>query len=133
MAISTFGATLKWGATALTVTKTIDIKDFPDLGGKPQMIETTTLSDAMQTYILGILSSGEMPFKANYTKADFQLVQTDANTPMFYSLDLGVAGVEGIFEWEGSHAVSVLGAGVNTGVEMQITIAPSTKPTLKAA
>ena len=60
MAISTYGVTLKWGASASAVTKEVDIKDFPDLGGAPEMLETTTLSDAIQTYILGIQSNSSM-------------------------------------------------------------------------
>lgn len=34
MAISSFGVTLKWGASAEALTKVVDIKDFPDLIGK---------------------------------------------------------------------------------------------------
>ena len=33
MAISTYLATLKWGDSAVTVAKVIDIKEFPDLIG----------------------------------------------------------------------------------------------------
>ena len=47
--------------------KLIDIKEFPDLGGDPEMLETTTLSDNMQTYIAGIQSLDALSFTANYT------------------------------------------------------------------
>ena len=50
MAISTYKVFLM-KASGGTYTKLIDIKDFPDLGGAPEMLETTTLSDKMQTYI----------------------------------------------------------------------------------
>jgi hypothetical protein len=133
MAISTYGVTLKWGTDALTMTKEIDIKDFPDLGGAPELLETTTLSDAAQTYINGIQSLSAMEFTANYTKADYTAVEADANTPLFYSLEFGEAGAEGIFEWQGEHAVWVVGAGTNAVTEMKISIAPSTKPILKTA
>ena len=50
MAISTYKIFLMKKATAgETYEKVIDIKDFPDLGGAPEMLETTTLSDKMQT------------------------------------------------------------------------------------
>lgn len=50
MAISTYKIFLmKKGESAYE--KLIDIKEFPDLGGAPEMLETTTLSDKMQTYI----------------------------------------------------------------------------------
>ena len=130
MAISTYGVTLKWGEDALTMTKVIDIKNFPDLGGEPELIETTTLSDAMQTYINGIQSAGSMAFTCNYTKADYTAVEADAGKELYYSLEFGDEGDEGIFEWQGEHSVYVTGADVNGVVEMVISIAPSTKPEL---
>lgn len=128
MAVSTQGVTLKWGTSAAALTKTVDIKDFPDLGGAPEMLETTTLSDQMQTYIMGIQSADMMEFTCNYTKADFQAVLADANTNLYYALDFGT---EGTFQWQGQHSAWVVGAGVNAVTEFKIGIAPSTKPTLK--
>ena len=129
-AISTYGITLKWGSSAGAVQKEIDIKDFPDLGGAPEMLETTTLSDAAQTFILGIQSLSAMEFTANYTKADFEAVEEDANTDLYYALEFGDNGDEGVFEWQGQHSVYVVGAGVNAVTEMKIVVAPSTKPEL---
>ena len=133
MAISTYGVTLKWGTSVETLTKAIDVKDFPDLGGAPELLETTTLSDAAQTYINGIQSMSAMEFTANYTKSDYEAVLADANKKLYYALEFGTAGSEGIFEWQGEHDVWVVGAGVNAVTEMKISIAPSTKPTLKTA
>jgi hypothetical protein len=130
MAISTQGVTLKWGSSATSLSKVVDIKDFPDLGGAPEMLETTTLSDDVQTYILGIQSAGMMEFTCNYTKEDFEAVMEDADTDLYYSLDFGD---EGVFEWQGQHTAWVVGAGVNAVTEFKIGIAPSTKPTLKSA
>ena len=48
MAISTYKVFLMKKTTD-AYEKLIDIKDFPDLGGAPEMLETTTLSDRMQT------------------------------------------------------------------------------------
>jgi hypothetical protein len=128
MAISTQGVTLKWGTSATSLSKVVDIKDFPDLGGAPEVLETTTLSDQIQTYIMGIQGSGMMEFTANYTKADFQAVVADANKDLYYALDFGT---EGTFEWRGQHNAWVVGAGVNAVTEFKIGIAPSTKPKLK--
>jgi len=133
MAISTYGVTLKWGASSASLNKVIDIKNFPDLGGAPELIETTTLSDPAQTYIQGIQSMDAMEFRANYTKEDFEAVEADANKELYYALEFGTSGSEGIFEWQGSHTVWVTGADVNGVVEMVISIAPSTKPTLKSS
>lgn len=130
MAISTYGVTLKWGSTAGSLNKEIDIKDFPDLGGAPEMLETTTLSDAAQTFILGIQSLSAMEFTVNYTKADFEKVEGDANTDLYYAIEFGTSGSEGVFEWQGQHSVYVVGAGVNAVTEMKVVIAPSSKPEL---
>ena len=131
MAISTQGVTLKWGTTAATVTKVVDIKDFPDLGGAPEMLETTTLSDQVQTYILGIQGLDMMEFTCNYTKTAFETVLQNANKNLYYALEFGNNGSEGVFEWQGQHTAWVVGAGINAVTEFKIGIAPSTKPTLK--
>ena len=128
MAISTQGVTLKWGTSAASLSKVVDVKDFPDLGGAPEMLETTTLSDQMQTYIMGIQSADMMEFTCNYTKAVFQAVLADANKNLYYALDFGT---EGTFEWQGQHSAWVVGAGVNAVTEFKIGIAPSTRPKLK--
>ena len=131
MAISTQGVTLKWGTSATSLSKVVDIKDFPDLGGAPEVLETTTLSDQIQTYIMGIQGSGMMEFTCNYTKDDFDEVMKDANKDLYYALEFGDKGDEGIFEWQGQHIAWVVGAGVNAVTEFKIGIAPSTKPKLK--
>ena len=131
MAISTQGVTLKWGTSAASLSKVVDIKDFPDLGGAPEILETTTLSNEIQTYILGIQGAGMMEFTCNYTKADFDEVMKDANKELYYALEFGDEGDEGIFEWQGQHSAWVVGAGVNAVTEFKIGIAPSTRPKLK--
>ena len=109
MAINTQGVTLKWGSAAGSLTKKIDVKDFPDLGGSPEMIETTTLSDPMQTFILGILS--RLLRLTATTKSDFEVVNDDANTDLYYALNLAMLAAS--IEWQGQHSVRVTGASVN--------------------
>jgi len=132
-AISTMGVTLKWGEDSNSLTKKIDIKNFPDLGGAPEMLETTTLSDEAQTFIPGIQSMDALEFTANYTKTDYEAVLADEGKELYYALEFGEDGSEGVFEWQGQHTVWVTGAEVNSVVEMVISIAPSTKPKLKTA
>ena len=53
MAISTYKVFLmKKAASGGTYSKVVDIKDFPDLGGAPEMLETTTLSDGTNCLFL---------------------------------------------------------------------------------
>lgn len=130
MAISTFGIQLMHKGTGSTYTKLIDIKDFPDLGGAPEMLETTTLSDSMQTYINGIQSSDALEFTANYTKADYTTLIALKDKIEAYAVWFGNEGADGKFEFSGSLAVRVNGGGVNEVVNMTISIAPSTPITM---
>lgn len=114
--------------------KLIDIKDFPDLGGEPEMLETTTLSDRMQTYILGIQSLDALTFTANYNHADYKKVKSYANGQFFdfcitlYADDNEMGEDSGEkFYWTGQLSVYVNGGGVNEVVEMTISISPSTE------
>jgi hypothetical protein len=127
MAISTYGITLMHKATGDTYEKLIDIKDFPDLGGAPEMLETTTLSDSMQTYIEGIQSSDALEFTANYTKEDYTKCNALKGKKEGYAVYFGEEGVEGIFEFDGYLSARVNGGGVNEVVGMTISIAPASE------
>ncbi len=140
MAISTYKIFLmKKGDTAYE--KLIDIKEFPDLGGSPEMLETTTLSDNMQTYIPGIQSLDALEFTANYTKADFEKLKALDGIENDYAVWFGgtetggaltPTGTDGKFNFKGQLSVFPVGGGVNEVVDMTITIAPSTPITVGA-
>jgi hypothetical protein len=126
MAISTYGISLMYKAEGSTYAKLIDIKDFPDLGGAPEMLETTTLPDAMQTYIEGIQSSDALEFSANYTKEDYAKCNALKGIKTPYAVYFGEEGENGKFEFEGYLSARVNGGGVNEVVGMTISIAPAT-------
>ena len=123
MAINTYGIELRFGESADAVTKVVDIKDFPDMIGDPEMLETTTLSDAQVTNIPGIKSSDTLTFTCNYTKADFTAVNAMAGKPLFYELSFSDGSK---FTWQGQHTCGLPGKGVNEVVEFTINIAAST-------
>ena len=134
MAISTYKVFLMKKGTGDTYEKLIDIKDFPDLGGTPEMLETTTLSDKMQTYIPGIQSLDGLEFTANYTKADFATLKELEGVEHDYAVWFGgtesggvvtPTGNDGKFNFSGSLSVFPVGGGVNEVVGMTISIAPS--------
>lgn len=117
MAISTYKVFLM-KQTAEAWEKLVDIKEFPDLGGEPEMLETTTLSDKMQTYIAGIQSLEGLSFNANYTKADFKKLKALEGKTEKYAVWFGgteSAGVltpdgsEGKFEFDGQLSVYPVG------------------------
>ena len=122
MALNTYGVSLKWGETADAVAKVVDIKDFPDMIGDPEMLETTTLSDAQVTNIPGIKSSDVLTFTCNYTKADFTAVNADAEKPLYYTLEFSDGSK---FAWQGQHTCGLPGKGVNEVIEFTINIAAS--------
>ena len=131
MAISTYGICLMHkAAEGSTYTKLIDIKDFPDLGGAPEMLETTTLSDNMQTYIPGIQSLDALEFTANYTLADYRRIKAMEGKETEFAVWFGAEGADGKFEFKGQISAFPVGGGVNEVVGMTISIAPSTPITL---
>ena len=123
MAMNTYGITLKWGESAEAVEKVVDIKDFPDMIGDPEMLETTTLSDAQVTNIPGIKGSDMLTFTCNYTKEDFTAVNAAAEKALHYALEFSDGSK---FTWQGQHTCGLPGKGVNEVVEFTINIAAST-------
>lgn len=149
MAISTYNTFLMYdsgsGGTA-NWQKVVDIKEFPDLGGDPETLETTTMTDAMQTFILGLQSNEAMDFTANYTPADYQTVEALSGLQKHYAVWFGSdtninksdavaanGGDMGKFEFTGQLSVRVNGASVNEVVEMTISIIPNSSITFSAS
>lgn len=138
MAISTYKIFLMMKNSS-TYEKLIDIKDFPDLGGSPEMLETTTLSDKMQTYIPGIQSLDALEFTANYTKEDFTKLKALEGQEKEFAVWFGgteegnvltPTGTDGKFQFKGQLSAFPVGGGVNEVVDMTVTIAPSTPITM---
>lgn len=70
MAIATNGTKLLAKKKAdTTYTELVGMKDFTDLGAKPDRIETTTLSDPVKTYIRGMNDTPELEFTFNFEDA----------------------------------------------------------------
>ena len=133
MAISTYQVFLMLGEEKL-----IDIKDFPDLGGSPETLDTTTLSDNMTTSIPGIQSLEALSFDANYTKESYSTLAEQSKTDLasdegtdyavWFGADSEVNpdGHNGKFSFKGKMVAHTTGGGVNEVVGVAITIAPST-------
>lgn len=134
MAISTYKVFLMQ-KSGESYEKLVDIKEFPDLGGDPEMLDTTTLSDGAYTYIPGIQTMEGMTFTCNYTLADFTklkaLEEQDLNLAVWFGGTVadGVAtptGSDGKFEFTGRLTVYANGGSVNEVVNMTVSVAPST-------
>jgi hypothetical protein len=141
MAISTYKSFLmhkvseKWE-------KLVDIKSFPDLGGSPELLETTTLSDGMTTNIMGIQSLDALEFECNYTLADYTKLKELEGQDKQFAVWLGGSesggkvtpdGSDGKFEFGGQLAVYVNGSGVNEVRKMTVSIAATTAIKLGSA
>lgn len=136
MAISTYQTYLMKGTagTTTTMTKLLDITSFPDLGGAPETIDVTTLSDAMRVFIKGIQQNDIMSFEANYDLVKYkELKELSTQKDIPFGVWFGADntgkpdGNSGKFEFKGELDVYVNGGAVNEGVKMTISIAPSTK------
>lgn len=137
MAISTYKIFLMHkGASGADYEKLVDITEFPDLGGEPEMIDVTTLSHKMRVYIPGIQETEGMNFLANYDKDDYAKLQALEGKEEDYAVWFGgtenttglptPTGSEGKFSFKGILSVYVNGGGVNEAVGMTATIAPTT-------
>ena len=106
--------------------KLVDIKDYPDLGSAPELIETTTLTQTERhTNIKGLQDATDLTFTANYTLADYEKVKALEGEEHEFQLKLGADGVDGIFGWKGELSVYLVGGGVNEVREMTITVTES--------
>ena len=119
--------------------KLVDIKDYGDIGGSPEMLETTTLSDSMQTYVEGIQSQDALEFTINYDLATYEKIAAMKGQEKEFSVWFGGTetdgaltpkGDEGKFDFKGYISIRVTGKGVNEVREATISIAPSTPITL---
>ena len=143
MAINTYQTYLMHKASASSdYAKLVNIKSFPDLGGTPEMLETTTLSDPMQTFIAGIqtVDTSGMQFECNYVLSDYTTLKAlESDADHDYAVWFGATtsgstdtpdGSYGKFKFQGQLSVYVTGGGVNEVVGMTVSIAPSTKISL---
>lgn len=134
MAISTYKSFLMY-KNGGNWEKLVDIKEFPDLGGVPEMLDATTMSDSARVYVMGIQETEAMTFTTNYSLADFNKIKAMEYQICDFAVWLGAdvvnevatpTGVDGKFEFQGYIAVTKTGGGVNEVQDMTITIAPTT-------
>ena len=118
--------------------KVVDIKSYPDLGGAPEQVESTTLSDDVQTFVRGVQSIDNFDFTANYTKASYKKLKEleKKGEGEWWGVALGADasgapdGHDGIIVWKGGLTAYVSGGEVNAVREMHAVFSVATKPTL---
>ena len=115
--------------------KVVDIKDFPAMGGSPEQIETTTLSQEVSTFVTGVQSLSTFEFLANYTLDDYEKMKGLQDSAQVYEFALAFGkptsdttyGSLGVFKWNGQVSAWLEGGGVNAVREMRISISATSE------
>lgn len=113
-------------------TKLVDITSYPDLGGAPETIDITTLSDKKLRNMNGLQSGDALEFGALYKKDDYKKLNTImlADREITSTSDLATYrvvfgsqdGINGIWEWQGRLSVYPNGGEPNARRDMTFTI-----------
>lgn len=113
-----------------------DITDFPDMGGEPEALEVTNLTDRQKRFIPGIKENGALTFNASYTYDGYKKLAELEDKVGHYAVWFGGSvegttvtptGDDGKFAFDGRLTVRVSGAGTNEVRKMSITIMPETE------
>ncbi len=136
---STYKTFLMHGTTSggtTTYEKLIDIRSFPDMGGSPDLIDCTTLSNKSKIGVPGIQNNDALVFEANYNPTTYAAVKAVCDglvhdfSVWFGGTESGNTltpdGSDGKFDFKGMADVYVAGGGVNEARTIQITITPTT-------
>lgn len=134
MATSTYKSFLMHKKDA-SYEKLVDISSYPDLGGKPEQIDVTTLSDKMNVYTDGIQKQEALEFDAFYDLDTYKALKALEGKKDDYSVWFGgtentdgtatPTGSEGKFDFTGSLSVYATSGDVNAARKIKITITPS--------
>lgn len=118
-----------------TYAKLVDIVSFPDMGGAPETLDGTTLSDEMEVQEEGITKLGALEFDAflDESGADLESLEALKGTETQFALYVGKNassepdGHVIKYKWKGKLSVWVVGGGVNELIKVKISIARTTK------
>lgn len=129
---------LMYSADGATWEKFLDVTEIPGMGNSPNTLDTTTLSDAMHTYIEDILDTGgAMSFKSNYKYEYFkkakELEGLDRHWAVWLGGELDAGGTvvpKGQYgKWKWTGALTPIKDSVSVGAvqTMELAITPSSQ------
>ena len=130
----TYKSYLMYSEDGSTYKKLIDIVDYPDMGGEPETVDVTTLSDSMYRNILGLQTADTLTFTANYDVETFTTLKSLEKTDLYFGLWFGGTGDDeeavptgelGQFNFKGQMSCRVTSAGVNEARRISLSIAAS--------
>jgi hypothetical protein len=131
MATSTYQTYLMYKKTssATAYEQLIDITSFPKLFGDPEQLETTTLSQAVKTYIEGLQDTEKLAFGANYDPTDFKKIYDLKGQELPLAVYFGKDGEYGIFSWNGTVSATVDSGATNEVRKMTVNSMPASEIT----
>ena len=123
-----------------TYEKLVDIISYPDMGGEPEQIDITTLTDHMKRSIPGVQEVESLSFESNYTPENYAKLKALDNVASDFAVwfgrnetDKSPDGHDGKFEFSGSMVSYLVGGGVNEARKINSIIMPSTEIKLAAS
>ena len=124
---STIGTWLFQGQDVSSLTELCRIKNYPNLWGDSNQLETTDLRCKSQTFVDGVKQAGDSSdFTLNYNIDVYKAVKAKAGVQGVYELRFGTEdGDAGKFRWSGKHDISLDGKGVNEVREMILSVTKS--------
>lgn len=125
------GATARPTSTDLTKAKKVcDITSYPAMGGNPNQLDVTTLSDSIKRSINGLKDTDQFEFGSNYIKGDKVKLDTleKKGEAEWWGLFLGAGsdgepdGHDGIFTWQGGLTSYLDSGDVDAARTMKIVV-----------
>ena len=121
-----------------TAQKVVDIKSYGDLGGEPNSLDATTLSDKIQRSVNGVQKLDAMKITSNYIKSDSAKLATLAakGESEWWAIVMGADasglpdGHDGIYFWQGGLSYFESGGEVDKVRETTIVVSFNTAPEL---
>lgn len=128
--------------------KLLPIKDFSDLGGDPEKIDRTTFDNHTTVYERGIQTLDPFEFTGNFDPTKYQELHNMEQNPdgsakeWYFGVWFGGTGEgetltptgdNGKYEFKGQISTKIVGASVNSLIEVKVTITPVTSPTFSVA
>ncbi|MBY4798352.1 hypothetical protein K6V98_08335 [Collinsella sp. AGMB00827] len=118
--------------------KLVDIKSYPALGGEPEKIETTTLSDKVQTFVSGVQQLDSFDFSSNYDKAIYRKLKDleKKGEGQWWAVAFGADengqpdGHDGVIVWSGGITAYISEGEVNGVREMHEVFSVASVPVL---
>lgn len=116
-------------ANALSTSDEFDvlcsIVDYGNIGGEPEKVSSTTLSDRQETSENGVQQQENNTFTLQYDPDVYYKLKQMQDSNSKYQVALLFSQSGSLFYWYGTVSISVTGGGVNEIAQMSLTISYS--------